>query len=635
MEKIILGGRYALLEKISEGGMSTIYKAYCNVLNRVVAVKILKQEFSNDEEFLKKFNNEAKSAASLNHPNIVGVYDIGSDDDVSYIVMEYVDGKNIKQIINERGSFAEKGALEILRQICVALKAAHDQGIVHRDIKPHNIMINKFGIVKVGDFGIAKATSSATITKSDSIMGSVHYISPEQAKAEYVDKRSDIYSLGIVFYEMLTGKVPYDEEKAINTALKHVNCQLEIPQKYKHIISPSVQNILLKMTQRNPNDRYLDVSQIIIDIDKIQNENEEINYFEEKDYHTKIMPSVNNDNIQKDDKKSPKKKKRGYKKYFLLLAIIVVALSSAYLISAGNVWDALVGNNEKIPDIVGKSLETATKEVEEANLKIKVMSEKEDKDFEEGTVLSQNPDAGIKLRKGEEVSVIVAKKPDDSTVVPDVVGKSLDEAKKLIEDKKLKYSVKYKFSQDVEDKFVISQSPSKDEKAKFDDVVTIEVSKGVEVKKEKIPNLVGATLDDARMITGNFSIGSITYKEDTSKPDGRVLSQEPEAGSEQVVGTQINIVINKIEKRTQYVEEKPKVQTEIVTKNLEVVLPKSENVLLTFVDKSSGVIVYSNTITVQEGENVSVQLSGHSGESKEFDIYIGGKYFATTGTITF
>ena len=551
MEKIILGGRYALLEKISEGGMSTIYKAYCNVLNRVVAVKILKQEFSNDEEFLKKFNNEAKSAASLNHPNIVGVYDIGSDDDVSYIVMEYVDGKNIKQIINERGSFAEKGALEILRQICVALKAAHDQGIVHRDIKPHNIMINKFGIVKVGDFGIAKATSSATITKSDSIMGSVHYISPEQAKAEYVDKRSDIYSLGIVFYEMLTGKVPYDEEKAINTALKHVNCQLEIPQKYKHIISPSVQNILLKMTQRNPNDRYLDVSQIIIDIDKIQNENEEINYFEEKDYHTKIMPSVNNDNIQKDDKKSPKKKKRGYKKYFLLLAIIVVALSSAYLISAGNVWDALVGNNEKIPDIVGKSLETATKEVEEANLKIKVMSEKEDKDFEEGTVLSQNPDAGIKLRKGEEVSVIVAKKPDDSTVVPDVVGKSLDEAKKLIEDKKLKYSVKYKFSQDVEDKFVISQSPSKDEKAKFDDVVTIEVSKGVEVKKEKIPNLVGATLDDARMITGNFSIGSITYKEDTSKPDGRVLSQEPEAGSEQVVGTQINIVINKIEKRTQ------------------------------------------------------------------------------------
>ena len=635
MEKIILGGRYALLEKISEGGMSTIYKAYCNVLNRVVAVKILKQEFSNDEEFLKKFNNEAKAAASFNHPTIVGVYDIGSDDDVSYIVMEYVDGKNIKQIINERGSFAEKGALEILRQICVALKAAHDQGIVHRDIKPHNIMINKFGIVKVGDFGIAKATSSATITKSDSIMGSVHYISPEQAKAEYVDKRSDIYSLGIVFYEMLTGKVPYDEEKAINTALKHVNCQLEIPQKYKHIISPSVQNILLKMTQRNPNDRYLDVSQIIIDIDKIQNENEEINYFEEKDYHTKIMPSVNNDNIQKYEKKSPKNKKRRYKTYFLLLAISVVALSSAYLISAGNVWDALVGNNEKIPDIVGKSLETATKEVEEANLKIKVMSEKEDKDFEEGTVLSQNPDAGIKLRKGEEVSVIVAKKPDDSTVVPDVVGKSLDEAKKLIEDKKLKYSVKYKFSQDVEDKFVISQSPSKDEKAKFDDVVTIEVSKGVEVKKEKIPNLVGATLDDARMITGNFSIGSITYKEDTSKPDGRVLSQEPEAGSEQVVGTQINIVINKIEKRTQYVEEKPKVQTEIVTKNLEVVLPKSENVLLTFVDKSSGVIVYSNTITVQEGENVSVQLSGHRGESKEFDIYIGGKYFATTGTITF
>lgn len=635
MEKIILGGRYALLEKISEGGMSTIYKAYCNVLNRVVAVKILKQEFSNDEEFLKKFNNEAKSAAALNHPNIVGVYDIGSDDDVSYIVMEYIDGKNIKQIINERGCFAEKGALEILRQICLALKAAHDQGIVHRDIKPHNIMINKFGIVKVGDFGIAKATSSATITKSESIMGSVHYISPEQAKGEYVDKRSDIYSLGIVFYEMLTGKVPYDEEKAINTALKHVNCQLEIPEKYKHILSSSAQNILLKMVQKNPNDRYLDVSQIISDIDKIQNENEEVSYFAEQDYHTKIMPSVKQNNVQKEELKPKKKKKRGYKKYFILLAIIVVALSSAYLISAGNIWDAVVGNNVKIPDIVGKSLEMATKDLEAVELKIRVMSEKEDKETESGTILSQNPDAGIKLRKGEEVSVIVSKQPDNITEIPDVVGKSLDEAKKLIEEKKLKHIVKHKFSKDVEEGFVISQSPAKEEKAKFDDVVTIEVSKGEEVKKEKIPNLVGATLDDARKITGNFSIGSISYKEDTSKPDGRVLSQEPAAGSQQVAGTQIDIVINKIEPRKEPEQEKPKVEAEIVSKNLEVVLPKGENVLLTFIDKSNGSIAYSNTITVQEGENVSVQLSGHKGESKVFDIYIGGKYFATTGTITF
>lgn len=635
MEKIILGGRYALLEKISEGGMSTIYKAYCNVLNRVVAVKILKQEFSNDEEFLKKFNNEAKAAAALNHPNIVGVYDIGSDDDVSYIVMEYIDGKNIKQIINERGSFAEKGALEILRQICLALKAAHDQGIVHRDIKPHNIMINKFGIVKVGDFGIAKATSSATITKSESIMGSVHYISPEQAKGEYVDKRSDIYSLGIVFYEMLTGKVPYDEDKAINTALKHVNCQLEIPEKYKHILSSSVQNILLKMTQKNPNDRYLDVSQIIADIDKIQNENEEVSYFVENDYHTKIMPAVKQENIQREEQKPKKKKKRGYKKYFILLAIIVVALSSAYLISAGNIWDALAGNNVKIPDIVGKNIKKATKELEEADLKIRIMSEKEDEETESGTILSQNPDAGIKLRKGEEVSVIVSKQPENITDIPDVVGKGLDEAKKLIEDKKLKHNVKYKFSKDVEEGFVMSQSPAKEQKAKFDDVVTIEVSKGEEVKKEKIPNLVGATLDDARKITGNFSIGSISYQEDTSKPDGRVLSQEPQAGSQQVSGTQINIVINKIEPRKEPEQEKPKIEAEIVTKNLEVVLPKGDDLLITIVDKSNGAIAYSNTISVKEGENVSVQLSGRKGESKEFDIFIGGKYFATTGTITF
>jgi probable serine/threonine-protein kinase sps1 len=466
-------------------------------------------------------------------------------------------------------------------------------------------------------------------------MGSVHYISPEQAKGEYVDKRSDIYSLGIVFYEMLTGKVPYDEDKAINTALKHVNCQLEIPEKYKHILSSSVQNILLKMTQKNPNDRYLDVSQIIADIDKIQNENEEVSYFVENDYHTKIMPAVKQENIQREEQRPKKKKKRGYKKYFILLAIIVVALSSAYLISAGNIWDALAGNNVKIPDIVGKNIKKATKELEEADLKIRIMSEKEDEETESGTILSQNPDAGIKLRKGEEVSVIVSKQPENITDIPDVVGKSLDEAKKLIEDKKLKHNVKYKFSKDVEEGFVMSQSPAKEQKAKFDDVVTIEVSKGEEVKKEKIPNLVGATLDDARKITGNFSIGSISYQEDTSKPDGRVLSQEPQAGSQQVPGTQINIVINKIEPRKEPEQEKPKIEAEIVTKNLEVVLPKGDDLLITIVDKSNGAIAYSNTISVKEGENVSVQLSGRKGESKEFDIFIGGKYFATTGTITF
>ena len=289
----------------------------------------------------------------------------------------------------------------------------------------------------------------------------------------------------------------------------------------------------------------------------------------------------------------------------------------------------------KIPDIVGKNIKNATKELEEADLKIRIMSEKEDEEVESGTILSQNPDAGIKLRKGEEVSVVVSKQPENITDIPDVVGKSLDEAKKLIEDKKLKHSVKYKFSKDVEEGFVMSQSPAKEQKAKFDDVVTIEVSKGEEVKKEKIPNLVGATLDDARKITGNFSIESISYEENTSKPDGRVLSQEPQAGSQQVPGTQINIVINKIEPRKEPEQEKPKIEAEIVTKNLEVVLPKGEDLLITIVDKSNRAIAYSNTITVREGENVSVQLSGRKGESKEFDIYIGGKYFATTGTISF
>lgn len=222
MEKLIgkiLGNRYEILEKIGEGGMSVVYKAKCHSLNRIVAVKVLKQEYSNDDEFLVKFKNEALSVAKLNNGNIINVFDVGQDEDISYIVMEYVDGKNLKQLLKAQQKFSVEQVLDISKQIAMALEEAHNKKIVHRDIKAQNIMLTTKGVVKVGDFGIAKAVSSSTITASGAIMGSVHYFSPEQARGGFVDERSDLYSLGIIMYEMVTGRLPFDGDSPVNIAL--------------------------------------------------------------------------------------------------------------------------------------------------------------------------------------------------------------------------------------------------------------------------------------------------------------------------------------------------------------------------------------------------------------------------------
>ena len=662
MNNIVLGNRYTLNEKISEGGMSTIYKAYCNVLNRTVAVKILKQEFSNDEEFLRKFNNEAKAAASLNHPNIIGVYDVGSDDDVSYIVMEYVDGKNIKQMIKEKGAFTEKNALEIIRQICLALKEAHSNSIVHRDIKPHNIMINKSGIVKVGDFGIAKAASTATITTSDSIMGSVHYISPEQAKGSYVDKRSDIYSLGIVFYEMLTGTVPYKADQPIDVALKHINEEVVIPQIYKNTMSLSVQNMILKMTQKNPAKRYLDVAQVLDDISKIQNNTGQVIYFEEEeDDATKVIKIPKKEIEEK--KRDIRKQKEGRKiKLPLILTGITILLLAIlfYMIYSSELFNSITGkHNVVIPNIVGKNVEEATKELEEVGLKLNVISEREDIQHDKGIVLEQNPQAKIEMKKGEEVSVIISKEPENLVIVPNVVDKYVKEAQKELENVKLKVVVEYEHSETIEQYKVISQSLKEGTKAKEEDTIKLVVSDGQETKKEKIPNLVGLTIDDANKKVGNFSIGNISYKEDENKENGVIIYQNPQYNTMQEIGSSIDIVVNKIYNKKQEntnsnessdnnandnssnaenndnKNSNSSQSNEVITQTMSLVLPAKDNVLLSLVDKSTGNTVVSSNITTRDGEQIQIKVKGYKGQTKQYDIYLAGQYYATTGSVTF
>lgn len=262
----MLNNRYEILEKIGNGGMATVYKAKCHVLNRYVAIKILKDEFTTDSEFIKKFNTEAQSAASLTHPNIVQIYDVCNEDNLYYIVMELIQGKTLKEIINEDGILSWKWSVNIAIQIASALETAHKNNIIHRDIKPHNIIITEDGIAKVTDFGIAKAVSNSTITAFGTTIGSVHYFSPEHARGGYTDAKSDLYSLGIVMYEMLTGKVPFDADTPVSVALKQVQEEPVDPIKYNENIPISVNRIILKAMQKDPNLRYQNATEMLKDL---------------------------------------------------------------------------------------------------------------------------------------------------------------------------------------------------------------------------------------------------------------------------------------------------------------------------------------------------------------------------------
>ena len=297
MGDTILGNRYQIIRKIGDGGMAFVYEAKDKLLNRTVAVKVLRPEFVDDEEFLKKFKREAEAVASLSHPNIVNVYDVGEDGKVHYIVMEYIDGQNLKDIIKNEGTLDEYTALDITKQIAMALSAAHKKGIVHRDIKPHNILISNEGrIVKVADFGIAKAVSNSTMTNIGSIIGSVHYFSPEQAKGNSVNATADLYSLGIVLYEMIIGRVPFRGDSPISIALQHINEDVEFTSEEKINIPQSVRTIIKKLTEKSSENRYQSAEELIEDIDYVE-KNIDLDFI--KEYDNFATKKINVENVER------------------------------------------------------------------------------------------------------------------------------------------------------------------------------------------------------------------------------------------------------------------------------------------------------------------------------------------------
>ena len=554
LEGRLLGNRYEIKEKIGNGGMAMVYRAKDQVLNRFVAIKILRDEFTTDEEFIKRFSIEAQSAASITHPNIVSVYDVGNEGNLYFIVMELIKGKTLKEIIiEEGGALPWKWSTNIAIQIASALETAHKNNIVHRDIKPHNIIITEDGIAKVTDFGIAKAVSNSTITAFGSTIGSVHYFSPEHAKGGYTDSKSDLYSLGVVLYEMLTGRVPFDADTPVSVALKHMQEEPVAPKDINPKIPSSLNDIILKAMRKDPTLRYQSATEMLRDLNRALKDPDgnfvdNTNYVGE-DSSTRVIPTINNEEIRSEKRVQENKQENFFKKHKNLSIFLGIVILFFVSIFGTNLFLKLTKPKEtSIPNIVGISKEEAERIITEKKLIVGEVKEEYNTDVEKGNVISQEPTyrENFNIKEGTKINYVVSLGVEE-TVVPKVVGKTEEEAIQVLEEAKLKYEIKEENSKKVEAGYVIEQETDPDKTVNAGDIVVLHVSLGV--KKITAPSVLGKSEKDATKELKNAGFKVIvSTEEDTSKDNDKVLKQSIDAGTEVEDGSSITITVNKIVK---------------------------------------------------------------------------------------
>ena len=551
LEGRLLGNRYEIIEKIGNGGMAMVYRAKDQVLNRFVAIKILRDEFTTDEEFIKRFSIEAQSAASITHPNIVSVYDVGNEGNLYYIVMELIKGKTLKEIIVEEGAALPwKWSTNIAIQIASALETAHKNNIVHRDIKPHNIIITEDGIAKVTDFGIAKAVSNSTITAFGSTIGSVHYFSPEHARGGFTDSKSDLYSLGVVMYEMLTGKVPFDADTPVSVALKHMQEEPVPPININPTIPSAINDIILKAMRKDATLRYQSATEMLRDLNRALKDpqgNFVDNEIYEQEEATKKVPTLNNEEIKKE--KIPNRNKQNFFQKHPKLSIF---LAVALLFILSIIGTIIYGKATKlkdvdVPNIVGIERSEAEKLITERNLIVGEVKEEYNSEVAAGYVISQDPaykETYNTVKEKTEVNFVVSLGIEETTV-PKVVGMTEEEAIKALEEAKLKYEVKEESSKKVEAGYVIEQETEAEKKINAGDTVVIHVSTGV--KKITVPSVLGKSEEDAtkELKKAGFKVVTKTT-EDASKDNNTVVEQSIDAGTEVEDESSITITVNKI-----------------------------------------------------------------------------------------
>ncbi len=567
--------RYEILDKIGTGGMSDVYKAKDHILGREVAVKVLKQEFAEDVTFVTKFRSEAQSAAGLEHANIVNIYDVGSENDMYYIVMEYVEGITLKTYIEKKGQLNFKEAISIAIQVGRGIEAAHNKGIIHRDIKPQNIIISTEGKVKVTDFGIARASSSNTIHADT--MGSVHYSSPEQARNGYVDARSDIYSLGIVMYEMVTGRVPFDGDTTVAIALQHLQEDMVAPSAYAADLPISMEKIIQKATMKSPDRRYASMEDMLMDLKKsLVSPNEDFVTIvnpEEAD-KTRVISEEEQAKIQEellndsdlDEDELDEEEDEGPVNPKLDKAITIMAIAAAVVIlgivvyiigSFAGIFHFGTGNDNddaetketvEMIDVVGMEEDEAEAALKKAGIPYKIIYESSDK-VDEGVVMKQQYDKGEKVSTAEKVKITVSSGVGDVTI-PNVEGLEEDVAIKTLEDQGFKANTKYTYTDEVPEGTVISQTPTGT--GKKGDTITIEVSAGI--KAVQVPSVTGQTQQEAAntLAQAGLKVGNITTSYSDNVAQGHVISQGIVEGKTVDSGTSVDLVVSDGKKPVYY-----------------------------------------------------------------------------------
>ena len=598
MSSKLLLGRYEIVEKIGEGGMAVVYKAKDRLLNRYVAIKILRPEFTRDEQFIENFRRESQAAAGLSHPNIVNVYDVGREGNINFIVMELVDGKPLSQLIEEKGKLDYKEAINITKQVASALSLAHKNQIIHRDVKPHNILITSQGTAKLADFGIARAVSQSSIQgNDDKIMGSVHYFSPEQAKGTNVDEKSDIYSLGIVLYEMLTGKVPFDGDNPVTIALMQINEPVTPPSVFNHNVPPGLERIVMKAVEKQPKNRFESADEMIDALDKMEVVNrvvgdsiydgaEELNeaYDSYDNYDTY---SFGREELNKEagrNKKSKGKGSKNKKKIAIIAAAVIVALAA--LVGIGFATGLFDKKDIEVPDFRGMTIEEAEDKAEDLGIEVKIGKYEFSTEYEQDQIMDQDPNHGEMVAKGDTVTVDISK-GGERGVIPNLIGKSEEDAKKMIEDYGFELgTVKEKESHE-EKGTVIEQDPSAGSEGKQGDTINITISDGSGKEMGEVPYVLGMSEDEARAAIeeAGFKVGDVSEGVSSAYDNGQVMWQEYDAGTSVEKGTAIDIRIS---------------GGQTSTKTIDVPLSQAKNdttTLTIVVTDESGNVIWRDTVS--------------------------------------
>lgn len=553
------GGRYEIIERIGSGGMAIVYKAKDALLNRIVTIKVLREQFVADEDFVRRFRREAQSAASLSHPNIVSIYDVGKDGETEYIVMEYIEGKNLKELIRDYAPISSEQTLNLGIQIAEAIRHAHEHHIIHRDIKPHNILVTSDGRVKVTDFGIARAVSAATMTHTGDIVGSVHYLSPEQAKGIQTNEQSDVYSLGIILYELLTGKVPYDGETPIAIALKHLQEEAVPPTKLNPRVSQALENLVLRAIAKSPEQRYATAKDLLQDLRNVQAgqpvsklENQGEQDLESTRVHRSLSKGVNNalasEAKEKDFEGDSVKKPKKHRKLWPWIAAAVLLL----VVTGG--WYGLsswlnVGTTE-VPPLVGKTVADAGYFVAQKNLELDPNVEEEFSDtIEKGRIIQTQPAEKTKVKVGREIKIWVSKGPELLKFPNLKVGQMTQEtAKNTIESMGFKGNINIEVDNNSTQPSgtVIGQDPAAGADWPKNGDIRLIISGGAPNQTFPLPSVIGKSLSEATALLEQYKLKVVPDSQDsTDFPRDAIMATNPKPGEMVKQGDFITVIVSR------------------------------------------------------------------------------------------